>query len=690
MKTKTFLTLLLIAVAISTQAQQIKVVEQPPAMFANTRAVEINKVTLSDSETVLDIDAYYQPGYWIKIVSDAYLQADGKKYMIRRGEGIDLDSLFWMPKSGEASFKLVFEPLPKNTRSFDFIESDCEDCFKVYGIDLVNKRLKLPAIPQEYTQKHTPETDFEVTWKKGDAIVSGQLLGYRPSLGDVTAYYINPITGVETETPVKVDAGGNFKTAVNIVSPTNLYLRSKVATVPIKVAPGKESKVLINLSELYRKGSRLFKNSEPYGKEYYYAGYLASLNTELANEGISRFAIMEYVDSVAGMNADAYKSFMAERYNINVAHNNSLNIQPLAKEIINAEQVFEFYQSMEMMDYSLMQAYMKKNNLSREEAQKTFTPPTRPEDFTDYYRMIPYNEPALLLVPNISHRIEMLGYSRGILNDRFEVLRYLASHKNVSSEDQDFFKAFLSAQEKHEEFKDAASLNEIFGKYKDLSEKYMNDRMGAGYLSKVWNTDNAFLLNLIKSMKIASGLQDFNPLTDEQKKEIAVFASVIQQALIDENTKLLAKIEENKKKTGYTVLATPQTEDEKLFVEMMKPFKGKVVLVDVWATWCGPCRAAHKEMEPLKAQFADKEVVFLYLAGEDSPGNTWKNMIADINGSHYRLNQAQYDYLSKSLNVRGVPTYIILDKEGNHSYYSTGFPGVSAMKTELEKALKKN
>jgi len=43
---------------------------------------------------------------------------------------------------------------------------------------------------------------------------------------------------------------------------------------------------------------------------------------------------------------------------------------------------------------------------------------------------------------------------------------------------------------------------------------------------------------------------------------------------LEENELLLAKIEENKKKTGFTVLNTPTNADEKLFVEMLKPFKG--------------------------------------------------------------------------------------------------------------------
>ena len=97
---------------------------------------------------------------------------------------------------------------------------------------------------------------------------------------------------------------------------------------------------------------------------------------------------------------------------------------------------------------------------------------------------------------------------------------------------------------------------------------------------------------------------------------------------------------------------------------------------------------ANKEMEPLKAQLVDEEdLVFLYLAGEDSPENTWKNMIVDLKGEHYRVNQAQWDYLRESLKARGVPTYIIIDKEGNHSFHSVGFPGAETMKRELMKAL---
>ena len=107
MKTKHFLLVILLIIAVVSLKSQTKTVDLPGAAFANSQTIEIAKVMLSDTATVLDIDAFFRPGYWIKIVSDSYLQADGKKYMIRSSEGIELDSLFWMPESGRLHFLYI-------------------------------------------------------------------------------------------------------------------------------------------------------------------------------------------------------------------------------------------------------------------------------------------------------------------------------------------------------------------------------------------------------------------------------------------------------------------------------------------------------------------------------------------------------------------------------------------------------
>ena len=99
-----------------------RVVENPFIEASNTMTLDISRVELSDTATVVHVEAYFQPRFWIRIVSDTYLRADGCSYALTGAEGIVPDSLFWMPDSGRASFVLRFEPLPRGTRSFDFIE----------------------------------------------------------------------------------------------------------------------------------------------------------------------------------------------------------------------------------------------------------------------------------------------------------------------------------------------------------------------------------------------------------------------------------------------------------------------------------------------------------------------------------------------------------------------------------------
>ena len=143
--------------------------------------------------------------------------------------------------------------------------------------------------------------------------------------------------------------------------------------------------------------------------------------------------------------------------------------------------------------------------------------------------------------------------------------------------------------------------------------------------------------------------------------------------------------------TGYTVnrVNIADIPAEELFNAITTPYRGKVVFVDFWATWCGPCKAAMKQSEPVKKDFAGKEIVFLYLAGENSPKGTWEQMIPDIKGEHYRMTDAQWDFICKKFGVNGVPSYMIIAKDGTPTHFQVGFMGAEKMKEMLNKELEK-
>ena len=86
-------------------------------------------------------------------------------------------------------------------------------------------------------------------------------------------------------------------------------------------------------------------------------------------------------------------------------------------------------------------------------------------------------------------------------------------------------------------------------------------------------------------------------------------------------------------------------------------------------------------------QSAAAEMINLH-AILDLPKGT-EHFLSDIHGEHFRVTNEQWNFLMSNLNIEGVPTYFIIDPEGNITYKKTGFPGVETMKKQLLKTLSK-
>ena len=104
--------------------------------------------------------------------------------------------------------------------------------------------------------------------------------------------------------------------------------------------------------------------------------------------------------------------------------------------------------------------------------------------------------------------------------------------------------------------------------------------------------------------------------------------------------------------------------------EALKPFKGKKLYIDVWATWCGPCKAEFAHKEGLKKLLAEKGYDILYISiDEPERDEAWKGMIKfyKLEGNHLRVNKEFDNDLRKIYNQGGswtIPWYFIVNEQG--------------------------
>jgi hypothetical protein len=271
-------------------------VERPNVMARNTNALEIDKIEISDTATVLFIKAFYAPNQWIKIDPNSFLTDErGKQYTILSTEGIKIGEEFYMPDSGETEFKMIFPAVAPNAVSVDFSEGDFDGAWKLWGIQLTNRPLKA-SLPKGF--KETPIDKNAVLppveFKSGKARLEGQILNYRSGMPKEVSVIVNyPFEYPPVAITFPVDEKGKFSGEIDayFTHPIGVYWLNYGAQCFI--APDETTSLIINPAEATRRESRFLSDKSSIGEPVYYGGYLASLSKELANAE-SNFSLQHY------------------------------------------------------------------------------------------------------------------------------------------------------------------------------------------------------------------------------------------------------------------------------------------------------------------------------------------------------------------------------------------------------------
>ncbi|MDE7388935.1 MAG: TlpA family protein disulfide reductase, partial [Muribaculaceae bacterium] len=110
------------------------------------------------------------------------------------------------------------------------------------------------------------------------------------------------------------------------------------------------------------------------------------------------------------------------------------------------------------------------------------------------------------------------------------------------------------------------------------------------------------------------------------------------------------------------------TGGKELLDSILAPLRGRVVLIDIWGTWCGPCREALSHSEELYERLKDVDMAYVYLANS-SPQEAWLNVIDKYNVKgrnviHYNLRSDQQQAIENHLGVHSWPSYRIAGPDG--------------------------
>jgi len=102
------------------------------------------------------------------------------------------------------------------------------------------------------------------------------------------------------------------------------------------------------------------------------------------------------------------------------------------------------------------------------------------------------------------------------------------------------------------------------------------------------------------------------------------------------------------------------------FDDIIAKYEGKVIYLDFWASWCGPCKREMPYSHKLQETFLNKDVVFVYFSS-DKNATAWISTVETLNltGEHYLSSLAVKQEYGTRFNVRFIPRYVLIDKKGN-------------------------
>ncbi len=764
----TLVIILLSLFALTVGAQMPNEVWDKPLMGFNSHShvFSVKKVALGDDRTEVTFHVTFRPDHWIKMASSTYLQVGEERFAMQKTMPlwapvgttlIEPDQQFFMPKSGEVDFTLVFAPLPKGTKHFDLIEPAGWQIFNVRPKGLLPEGITdtywrndatgdwLIGFAEHYVVYDSRMWEIRSREEKKGGYTLLAVHGDEPlnirvekmkkgvrkiSINDSKAVVCSPIVtphlpdyptrDLRTDFKDNAYQAGDSATIVGWIKdlpPTikqkqgyfSVFLenvvsdKQEVFNAPFDTLGRFSIKVpLLNTSSVYymdqRHGGVVGHIVLEPGETYFYLydgktgqtlfmGKNARLQNELlAYQLFADFSSLQKDHSTA---AEAMAFLEENKRRLEMA-NETLDSILLAHP--NLSQRFVNYQRSGYivdMGRELMQArfYVDQWKL--------------PKEYVDYVSQnlwLQHGKPYTLHREFSTFMRDYIdvqnGEREGFKTSVIPMIKEMAKQREITISDKELevLNSFAKSSEKLGEdlsaTDDAAKkqalidafnsseliqeINNIVGKLRyELSTKMLCEKLKHG-LDSVASDRVLYELYIARELykNIDDNRRAMPDFLIEWMNDKLKIASFRQQVLAQhEKYEALSRRDiSNSKSLRSPEDVAGMSDGEKILRRLIEPYKGKLVLIDVWGTWCSPCKRALADSQEEYARLEPYNMVFLYLANH-SDNETWQNVIKENNvlGEnvvHYNLPAEQQHAVEQFLKVTKFPSYFLIDRQG--------------------------
>ena len=691
MNKKIIFTALFALVAITGQAKTYKRIIAPNAMACvNVRypgELRAREVVMTDTATTVHFTMEYPKGLTFQFVKESYLVDEaGNRYPLRSAEGIALNTWVASPENGQTDFTMHFEPLPKRTKIFDFIEGDVPRAFMLLGIHDKKAKLKIPTLQE--LSKENPYT-VPADWFKTDTItVKGRIEGYDAEQFGFTSmecYYEDVFEKDGGALVLDIAPDGSFEKKFQTSYPVHnsFYVtesRNGFSEIPFFARPGETIDITVrknangNYECFYNNGSS--KEVERWLK--------ADLLTRELTSPLGRFeGNFHEVNQKA---EEVWQNLMLRLQTMGRRdHFTPLEMQ-LA--LADAQVLFaEEYMSFAMHRRDDLVEWDVENHIATAEKIIDSLEYKALGDGRNYVALhrIDFDNP--LLFQNNMHRFALnrIQYSKPVFDGRY--------HRIM--DENGFYKASVSNEQKALKYGFEA-LRELMGTdknnlmaqlcaYKDLLSNYDQWRRNEESVPKTLADTTLTEKEKLDATKDLSTLSRVFPLYLE-----AFTHPFVRQKAEQYHAQKMAQNE----------LTTPLPDNNPaadLIRSLCAKFPGKFLVIDFWGMGCGPCRAAIQSSKQKRAEIAKRDdVKLIFIAGERTTegSDAYKKYVAEwlADEETVCITHADFRRLEELFKFNGIPHYETITPDCRrvrddlqvHGFYNIGYE-IEQLMEELKK-----